>query len=184
MHRLKSGDKSPHSKSGSANHAALITHRTATPSYNIGVYFKDEKRGSIVNKKVLVSSIALAIVLVILCSGFGSGSTQRRPATNPAQPVDAFSYLPASDGVALIDVRRLMNETMPRILAGDPAKLAQANADIDKFKTRTRIAPHAFDRVVLGMRYTYPSPKVTKLETVAIARGPFDAKALPEAGRA
>ena len=135
------------------------------------------------NKKVLVSSIALAIVLVILCSGFGSGSTQRRPATNPAQPVDAFSYLPASDGIALIDVRRLMNETMPRILAGDPAKLAQANADIDKFKTRTGIDPRAFDRVVLGMRYTYPSPKVTKLETVAIARGTFDAKALAAAGR-
>jgi len=137
-----------------------------------------------VNKKVLVSSITLAIVLVTLCSGFGSGSTQRRPATNPAQPVGAFNYLPASDGIALIDVRRLMNETMPRILAGDPAKLAQANADIDKFKTRTGVDPRAFDRVVLGMRYTYPSPKVTKLETVAIARGTFDAKALAAAGRA
>jgi hypothetical protein len=141
---------------GLANHAALLTHRTAAPSYNIGVYFKEKKRGSIVNKKVLVSSIALAIIIVTVCSGFGSGSTQRKPATSPAQPAGALSYLPVSDGIALIDVRRLMNETMPRILAGDPAKLAQANADIDKFKTRTGIDPRAFDRVVLGMRYTYP----------------------------
>ncbi len=33
------------------------------------------------------------------------------------------------------------------------------------------------------MRYTYPTPKVTKLETVAIARATFDAKALSAAAR-
>jgi len=54
---------------------------------------------------------------------------------------------------------------------------------MDKFKTRTGVDPRAFDRVVLGLRYTYPSPKVTKLETVAIARGTFDAKALAAAAR-
>jgi hypothetical protein len=136
-----------------------------------------------VNKKFVGSSIALAFVLVVLCSGFGSGSAQRKPATNPAPAADILSYLPASDGIALIDVRRLLNETMPRILAGDPAKLVLANAQIEKFKTRTGIDPRSFDRVVLGMRYTYPTPRVTKLETVAIARGAFDARALAAAAR-
>ena len=136
-----------------------------------------------VNKKFLGSSIALAFVLVTLCSGFGSGSAQRKPATNPAPAADILSYLPASDGIALIDVRRLMNETMPRILAGDPAKLVLANSQIEKFKTRTGIDPRSFDRVVLGMHYTYPTPRVTKLETVAIARGTFDARALAAAAR-
>ena len=139
------------------------------------------------NKKVLGSSIALAFVLVALLSGFGSGSASRArgrtSATNSAPPADPLSYLPASDGIALIDVRRMLNETMPRILAGDPAKLAQANAEIDKFKTRTGIDPRAFDRVVVGTRYTYPSAKVTKLETVAIAHGTFNAKALVAAAR-
>jgi len=136
-----------------------------------------------VNKKVLGSSIALAFIVFTLGFGFGSGSAQRKPASSPALPADVLSYLPPSDGIALIDVRRLMNETMPRILAGDPAKLAQASAEIEKFKTRTGIDPRSFDRVVLGMRYTYPTPKVTKLETVAIARGTFDAKALSAAAR-
>jgi hypothetical protein len=135
------------------------------------------------NKKVLGSSIALAFTLVALCSAFGSGSAQRKPASKSAPPADVLSYLPASDGIALIDVRRLMNETLPRILSGDPAKLVTANAEIEKFKTRTGIDPRSFDRVVLGMRYTYPSPKITKLETVAIARGTFDAKALAAAAR-
>jgi hypothetical protein len=140
-----------------------------------------------VNKKVLVSSIALVFVLVALLSGFGSGSASRArgrtSATNSAPPANPLSYLPAADGIALIDVRRMLNETMPRIMAGDPAKLAQANAEIDKFKMRTGIDPRAFDRVVLGMRYTYPSARVTKLETVAIAHGTFDAKALAAATR-
>jgi hypothetical protein len=136
-----------------------------------------------VNKKVLGSSITLAFVLVALLSGFGAGSTARKSATNFAPPADVLSYLPASDGIALIDVRRLLNETMPRILAGDPAKLAQANAEVDKFKTRTGIDPRAFDRVVMGTRFTYPSPRVTKLETVAIAHGTFDARALTAAAR-
>ena len=135
------------------------------------------------NKKFLGSSITLTFILVAMFSGFGSGSTARKSATNSAPPADALSYLPAADGIALVDVRRLLNETMPRILAGDPAKLAQANAEIDKFKTRTGIDPRSFDRVVLGMRYTYPSPKVTKLETVAIARGTFDPKTLAAAAR-
>jgi hypothetical protein len=167
-----------------ANHAALLTHRTAIASYSNGVYCKDKKRGSIVNKKVLASSIALTFFLVALCSGFGSGSTQRKPANNSAPAGDVLSYLPVSDGIAIIDVRRLLNETMPHILAGDPAKLAQANADLNKFQTRTGIDPRAFDRVVVGTRYTYPAPKVTKLDTVAIARGTFDAKAMAAAGQA
>ncbi len=135
------------------------------------------------NKKVLLSSITLAFVLVALLSGMGSGSPQRTAATNSAPPANPLSYLPASDGIALVDVRRLLTETVPRIMAGDPAKLAQANAEIEKFKTRTGIDPRAFDRVVLGTRFTYPSAKVTKLETVAIAHGTFDAKALAAAAR-
>jgi hypothetical protein len=136
-----------------------------------------------VNKKVLGLSIALTFILVALFSGFGTGSAARMSAPNFAPPADILSYLPASDGIAFVDVRRLLNETMPRVLAGDPAKLAQANAEIDKFKTRTGIDPRTFDRVVLGTRFTYPSPGVTKLETVAIARGTFDAKALAAAAR-
>jgi hypothetical protein len=133
-----------------------------------------------VNKKVLASTIAAAFLLVALCSGLVGSITQR---TKSAAPAETLSYLPASDGLALIDVRRMLNETMPLILSGDPAKLAQANAEIDKFKTRTGIDPRSFDRVVVGTRYTYPTSRVTKLETVAIAHGTFDVNALSEAAK-
>ncbi|PYS87205.1 MAG: hypothetical protein DMF70_00985 [Acidobacteria bacterium] len=136
------------------------------------------KRGfRIVNKKVLTSSLALAFLLLNLVSTSGSNLSR------PAPPADVLSFLPASDAVAVIDVHRLLTEALPRIFAGDPAKLLQANAEIEKFKTRTGIDPRTFDRVALGLRYTYPSATVTKIETVAIAHGTFDARALVAAGR-
>jgi hypothetical protein len=134
-----------------------------------------------VNKKVLGVSITATLVLATLALAFNGRSQTRSPRTAPS--ADALSFLPASDAVMLIDVRRLLNETMPQILGGDKEKLAQANAEIDKFKSRTGIDPRAFDRVVLGVRYTYPASNTTKLETVAIAHGTFDAKALAAAAR-
>lgn len=126
------------------------------------------------NRKLALPSLALASALIILGSSGLVGQRQRtaRPAA------DTASYLPASDAVAIIDVKRMLNETMPSILASDQAKLAQANAEVEKFKTRTGVDPRSFDRVALGVRFTYPTPNTTKLETVAIAHGTFDAKAL------
>lgn len=132
-------------------------------------------------KKLLGTSIAVTLVLVTLALTFNGRSQTRSPRTSPA--AEALSYLPASDAIMLVDVRRLLNETMPQILAGDKVKLAQANSEIDKFKSRTGIDPRSFDRVVLGVRYTYPTANTTKLETVAIAHGTFDAKALAAAAR-
>src|SRR6266849_5846523 len=129
------------------------------------------------NTKVLTSSLALAFLLLNLVSTSGANPSRTAP------PADVLSYLPASDAVAVIDVHRLINDALPGIFAGDPAKLVLANMEIEKFKTRTGIDPRTFDRVALGLRYTYPSATVTKIETVAIAHGTFDARALVLAGR-
>ena len=133
------------------------------------------------NKKVLGISIAVTLVLATLALAGNGRSQTRSPRTAP--PADVLSFLPASDAVMLIDVRRLLNETMPQILAGDKEKLAQANSEIEKFKSQTGIDPRSFDRVVLGVRYTYPTANTMKLETVAIAHGRFNAKALAAAAR-
>ena len=135
------------------------------------------------NKKFLGSSLVLAFFLINLSFTSDSRSLVDTASPRSESRAEATSYLPASDAVVLIDVKRLLNETMPRILAGDQTKLAQANAEIEKFKSRTGVDPRSFDRVALGVRYVYPSANVTKLETVAIAHGTFDAKALVAAGR-
>jgi hypothetical protein len=132
-----------------------------------------------VKKKLALSSFAFAALLIVAGSSLLLGQRQRT-ATTP----DIASYLPASDAVAIIDVKRLLNETMPSIVGSDPAKLAQANAEVDKFKVRTGIDPRSFDRVVLGVHFTYPNANTTRLETVAIAHGTFNATSLAAAARA
>ena len=134
------------------------------------------------NKKIFGVSIVATLVLATLALALSGRSQTRSPRAVPPPPA-TLGYLPAADAVMLIDVRRMLNETLPRILAGDKDKTAQANAEIDKFKSRTGIDPRAFDRVVLGVRYVYPNATTTKLETIAIAHGTFDAKALAAAAR-
>jgi hypothetical protein len=116
--------------------------------------------------------------------GFSLSAMQPADAGQRKQAVpDAFAFLPPSDSVLVVDVHRLMNETLPQVLATNAGKLTQINADIDQFKVKTGVDPRAFDRLVIGTRFTHPTRNVTKLEPVAIAQGKFDVKALAAAGR-
>jgi hypothetical protein len=83
----------------------------------------------------------------------------------------------------MVKVNRLLSDVMPRVLANNAAKLAELNANIEGFKTRTGLDPRSFDEVALGIRYTYPTDGVTKLITAALAKGKFSAGAIVAAGR-
>ena len=127
---------------------------------------------NIFNRKLfgIVSALVVAGIFAVVAA------QNRRPVPPPSFSI--ASYLPPSDAVAIVDVKRMLNETMPSILGGDAAKLAQANAEIDKFKTKTGVDLRSVDRVAIGVHYTYPNAKVTKLEAVAIAHGSFDPRAI------
>jgi hypothetical protein len=126
------------------------------------------------------------IVALLLLIG-GSLQTNSYAQTRSRNSIPAgqslLASLPDSDAVAQVSVKRLLNDVMPRLLAGNPTKLAQANADIEDFKTRTGIDPRAFDQIALGVRYSYPSDGITKLQTIGLARGSFSAGAMVAAGR-
>jgi hypothetical protein len=94
-----------------------------------------------------------------------------------------LASLPESDAVALVKMKRALDEAMPRLLASNPAKLAAANAQIDQFKERTGIDPRGFDEVAFGIHYTYPREGITKLESIGLARGTFNAAAMVAAGK-
>jgi hypothetical protein len=68
-------------------------------------------------------------------------------------------------------------------MANNPAKLAELNANIDNFKTRTGLDPRTFDQLAIGVRYTYPTEGITKLITAGLAKGTFNAGAMVAAGR-
>jgi hypothetical protein len=72
---------------------------------------------------------------------------------------------------------------MPKLLAENPARLAEVNNELANFKTQTGLDPRSFDQVALGFRYLYPAEGITKISTVGIARGTFNAGAIVAAGR-
>jgi len=122
-----------------------------------------------------------AIILIALFQLEAAAQTRKRN-TAPAAPT-LMSSLPQSDAVAQVKVKQLVSEAMPRMLAGNPAKLSEVNASIDRFKERTGLDPRMFQQVALGVRFTYPSEGVTKVQTVALADGTFSAAGMVAAGR-
>ena len=126
--------------------------------------------------------VALAVALVLPLAGFAQRS-RKTPSAPANQPSGLMSYLPPSDAVALINVNRLLDEAMPKLLAENPARLAEVNNELANFKTQTGLDPRSFDQVALGFRYLYPAEGITKMSTVALVRGTFNAGALVAAGR-
>jgi len=122
-----------------------------------------------------------AIILIALFQ-LEAAAQQRGRNTAPAVPT-LMSSLPQSDAVAQVKVKQLLSEAMPRILANNPTKLSEVNASLDRFKDRTGLDPRMFQQVALGVRYTYPSEGVTKVQTVALAEGTFSAAGMVAAGR-
>jgi hypothetical protein len=127
---------------------------------------------------------SLATVALLMTTGTIYAQRTRTPGLTRPAAIDIFAFVPKSDGIVVVDVKRLLNETLPMVFAGDSAKLAQINSEIDKFKVQTGIDARTFTRAVVAARYTYPSPNVTKLEPVAIATGTFNAAAIVSSARA
>ncbi|MBV9210337.1 MAG: hypothetical protein JOZ52_06890 [Acidobacteria bacterium] len=128
---------------------------------------------------------ASLIALLILTCGLLSAAAfaQAKKKTTPAASKttvkttnDPLAVLPESDGVVSIDAQRLLNDMLPSVFADNPTKLAEINARIDQTKTRTGIDVRAFERVAVGMRFVNTAPDKLAVESVALARGKFNAQ--------
>src|SRR4051812_30465106 len=111
-----------------------------------------------------------------------TGATTTRA---PKAPAAETVPLPASDALLAVDLDKLFKEVVPRALAGDSAKLAQVNADVEQFKTRTGLDARAFERLVVGARFVRLGSGALKVDNVtAVARGRVDAATLGASIRA
>ena len=126
--------------------------------------------------------LAVAMLVSILASVSIFAQTNRSRAVRQAPP-SLLDLLPTSDAVATIKVRRVLDEALPKLLAENPAKVAEVNEELARFKTQTGLDPRSFDQLAFGLKYTYPSEGITKIRTIALARGTYNADALVAAGR-
>ncbi len=127
------------------------------------------------NRKLHLLFFAFVLTLASVVTGNG----QQRATMSTTDPLNV---LPASDGVMFVDVQRIMRDVLPRALAGSP-KMREINAEIDRFRQRTGLDLRSFERAAVGVRFTNPSARVTKMEPVAVLMGSFNADSMVAAGR-
>lgn len=130
---------------------------------------------------------AAAFVALVLSAPVGA---QPRTSQEAAQQASAergarlLASLPASDGVVIVDAKRLMSEALPRAYGNNQAELARINSEIDKFKTRTGLDARQFEHIAVGASYGQTTGGATTMETVALVQGAFDSAAIITAARA
>jgi hypothetical protein len=98
-------------------------------------------------------------------------------AATPAQTsTSTLPNLPESDAVAYINLRRILNDALPRVL---PEKqLADMKAGIDKIKQKAGFDLYGIDNAVMAMRVGKVTAGSPVPEFILAVRGSFNADAL------
>lgn len=137
-------------------------------------------------RNIHASFVALVVALTVTAGAQAQRRGANTGAAAPAPSTQTWAApLPASDAVLVADLRRLLNEAVPRAFDNDAKRVADVNADIEQFRQRTGIDARQFDTLAVGARLTTPREGVTKVDhLVAVARGKFDAAAVVASGRA
>lgn len=89
-----------------------------------------------------------------------------------------MASLPPSDVVVAIDVKRLLNEFVPKILSESPDALAKFNAQLDMIKSLSGLDLRQFDKVVAGLHFIRNAPNKLSVETIAMAKSSYPAELL------
>ncbi|HEX8706634.1 MAG TPA: hypothetical protein VF723_00100 [Pyrinomonadaceae bacterium] len=127
------------------------------------------------SRKIYLSFLAIAITLGAVVFGIGhSAGRAARPASL------TVAALPPSEFVVFVDAQRALNETLPGILASNPAALAKLNAKLDEFEKETGINPRSFQSIAVGGRSVAGRPN--DYSAVVLLSGDFKAADLIEAG--
>lgn len=128
--------------------------------------------------KVKIYAAIALVVLVVTSIGL---AVDTPPAKKRAAGLTGM--LPASDVVAVVDARRLLNDALPRVLAANQPMLAKITGKLDEFRTKTGIDPRKFDQVVIGLKAKPSAAGKAKFDAVAIARGDFSSATLITAAK-
>lgn len=121
--------------------------------------------------------MAAIAVLLLNVAAFSAGDTRSAKAKK-REAARLVSLLPASDGVAVFEARRFLNEALPKVLSANQPMLNEIMAKITEMETRTGIDLRKFDQVAAGVAMKQISPTNVDWEPVAVASGDINAGAL------
>jgi hypothetical protein len=113
----------------------------------------------------------LACVIAVAAS---SASALAQTSSPPAK--GALPSLPESDALVCLNLRRILNEALPRVL---PEKqLAEMRSGLDKVKQMSGIDINGLDNAVLALRVSKASSGLPTPDLLFVVRGAFNADAL------
>lgn len=97
-----------------------------------------------------LTTIGLIITLIstLSLSGFSTGTA----AHTASAVAEVVALLPASDGVAVVDVARLVNELLPQFRALAPTQAVKFEKEISEFIGETGIDPYRIKSAVIGFK--------------------------------
>lgn len=132
-------------------------------------------------KKVFILFTALIFTLNAFSATFADTKKAKKvnktAKTAPSQTNQLMSALPASDAVMTLDIKRLMADALPKVLATKPQMVTQINAKIDEIKGKIGIDLREFEQIAAGVSYKKISATETDFDPVIYARGKFNAGA-------
>jgi hypothetical protein len=109
--------------------------------------------------------------------GFAAADTRRAKAKQ-RQASRLISLLPASDGVAVFDAKRFLDDALPKVLSANQPMLSEIMSKISEVENRTGIDLRKFDQVAVGIAFKQVSATETDFEPLLVAGGDIKASAL------
>src|ERR1700687_4334236 len=100
----------------------------------------NQERFFIVNivKNSMAKSFAVVLVFSFALAAFGvseiSFAQKKVKGSAAGQVSSLLSSLPPSDALALVNVKRVLDEALPKLLAENPAKVPEINEELAKFR--------------------------------------------------
>ncbi len=121
-----------------------------------------------------------AAVIAVMLSNFAAFAAvdNHKRKTKKRQTNRLVTLLPASDGVAVFEAKRFLDEGLPKLLSANQPMLGEIMAKVNEMENRTGIDLRKFEQVAVGVGYKQISAKETDFEPVLIASGDINAGAL------
>lgn len=108
----------------------------------------------------LYSVLASALLLLTALAASATAQTASDP----------FAALPESELIVVVDIQRILNEAVPRVLAKDPLTLGKMNEGLDQIKALTGLDLRASSRLVIGAPSVVSTPTAQQFRGVIIAQ--------------
>ncbi len=119
------------------------------------------------------------VVAVLLLDVIGFAFVDARTAAiKKAEVSRLISMLPASDGVVVIDSKRLVDQALPKILSGNQAMLTEVMGKLAEMEATTGIDLRKFEQLTVGVAMKKVTATEFDFEPVALANGDINAGAM------